>query len=116
MCCIDELIYTTCLVFNSNSLDFNIDTQWQGLNSDTRSSWLVGVEVFSVDNVESSKVVHVSEEDIDLDSLVKTRTSSLQDGLDVLDTLFSSVRDGALNWLSFRSVWNLTRDVNKVLF
>ena len=43
--------------------------------------------VGGVDLVHGSKVVHVGEEDIDLDDVVNGGASSLQDGSQVLDAL-----------------------------
>lgn len=76
----------------------------------------MGVEVLGVDNVEVGKVVHVSEEDVDLDGLVETGTSSLQDVLNVLDTLLSFGTDGSFNWLTLWGVWDLTRDIDEVCY
>jgi hypothetical protein len=59
-----------------------------------------------------SKVVHVDQEGIDLDNLVKGGTSLLEDSLEVGNALSSLLLNGALNQVALSVTGDLARAVD----
>lgn len=60
-----------------------------------------------------SKVVHVVEEDVDLDNLVDVRASSHENGLEVADASSGLLLDGALNQVALGVKMDLARAVDR---
>lgn len=59
-----------------------------------------------------SKVVHVIEEDVDLDNLVDVRASSHENGLEVADASSGLLLDGALDQVALGVKMDLARAVD----
>lgn len=59
-----------------------------------------------------SKVGHVSDEDVDLDNLLNSGSSSSQDGLEVLDARSRLLLDGALHQVTLSITGNLAGTVD----
>lgn len=59
-----------------------------------------------------SKVVHVVEEDVDLDNLVDVRASSHKNGLEVADASSGLLLDGALDQVALGVKMDLARAVD----
>ena len=107
-------ILKNLVISSSNDFDFNVTTQWQFLNGNTTSGWLVGGEVSTVDLVQFLEVTHIGQEDVDLDDLVQAGVTSSQDGFDVVEHLLGLVGNGAFDLLTFGSVVDLARNVKQV--
>lgn len=59
-----------------------------------------------------SKIVHVIEEDVDLDNLVDVRASSHENGLEVADASSRLLLDGALDQVALGVKMDLARAVD----
>lgn len=104
------------LLFNGNNFHLQVNTQWQFLDGDTRSSRLVLAEVLAVNQVELSKLsLHVGQKDVGLHNVVQRRVGGLQDISHILDHLLSLFGNSGVTWqwLVLGGVGNLARNVNE---
>ena len=90
-----------CILFNkqhlqknahlqmSRTLNFDISAKWQLENSHTASSrfWIC-TEPFGVDLVDSSKILHVRDKDVDLDDIIDRGSCCFKYSREVLEDLF----------------------------
>jgi hypothetical protein len=95
----------------SNGLNLDVNALGKSLDSNAAASRLVG-EPLLVLGVHIGKVVHVGQEDIDLDDLGDVGASGLNNGLEVLAALSSLLADSALDEGQIRGDGDLARAVD----
>lgn len=104
------------VLLDGHNLQLQVHTQWQFLDCNARSGWLVLREVLSVDSIELSELgLHVGQKDVCLDNVLQRRVRGLQDGGNILDHLLGLLGDGWVlaQWLVVWGVRNLARDVDE---
>lgn len=103
------------LGISSNTLDLNVDTKRQSLDSNKRTSRSVSGKELLVNLVDLSKVVDISNKHIDLDDALPSGTGSSDYSLDVGENLASLNLNVlmSLDKLSLGGERNLTRKVEE---